>query len=269
MLRLSAVVLLFSILPAGMQAGEPLFIPHGAGQAGMAFASVASFGHWNSFHNQALMTGQSALSAGFSFESRFMMNELSSEALSVIIPLSRAPLGLVAVNYGSRQYSTFFTGLGSAVKISKGLSLGIEADFINRRSAGDYPDVSYVTFQTGLVSEISDKLIIGIHVFNPLYRLNSLPSSIRAGCSWLPSSDLVLSFETSKVTGEPLSVHGGIEWEVPGKITLRTGYISSPSALTFGSGYCIGPIQADIGFILNSKTGITSSVSFFWTINRK
>ena len=39
MLRCIAVVLLFVEAAAGINAGEPVYVPHGAGELGMAFAS--------------------------------------------------------------------------------------------------------------------------------------------------------------------------------------------------------------------------------------
>lgn len=266
MLRWNAVLLLLFCHVTGLQAGEPLYVPYGAGSMGMAFAVTATPGHWSCFHNQALLT--SAPRSGFSaaLENRFMMPALSSKAISAVLAFSPAPVGLVASHYGNADYYRIFTGLGSAVKITEGISLGVQVDYITERGAGEYRDVSHVTFETGMTCLISPSLTAGVHLCNPLAPLNSLPSSINAGFHWKQSDELFLTLTGSKASEEPLSVQCGISWEVMDRLTLRTGYMSSPSAFAFGIGVRTGRIETDAGFLLNGVTGVTSSVSITWLI---
>lgn len=267
MLRWNAVLLLLFFSLSGLRAGEPLFVPHGAGSMGMAFAVTATPGHWNCFHNQALLTA--APTSGFSFglEDRFMVPALSSKAVSAVFALKPAPLGLVATHYGNGDYYRLFTGVGSAVKITDAFALGVQVDYISEHGAGEYRDVSHVTFETGVTCLISPDLTFGIHMFNPLAPLNTLPSSIEAGLNWKQSDGLFLTLTGSKVSSEPLSLQCGISWDVMQRLTLRTGYMSSPSAFAFGIGFRTGRLEADAGFLLNGVTGVTSSVSVTWTIN--
>ncbi len=266
MLRWNAVLLLFFCHVSGLRAGEPLFVPHGAGSMGMAFAGTATPGHWNSFHNQALLTA--APSSGFSFglENRYMMPALSSKAVSIIFAFRPAPLGLVVTHYGNGDYYRMFTGLSSAVKITDAIALGVQVDYISEHGAGEYRDVSHVTFEAGMTCLLSPALTFGIHMFNPVAPLNTLPSSIEAGLNWKQSEGLFLTLTGSKVSSEPLSLQCGISWDVMQRLTLRTGYISSPSAFAFGIGFRTGRLEADAGFLLYSVTGVTSSVSVTWTI---
>ncbi len=266
MLRWNAVLLLLFFNVAGLRAGEPLFVPHGADAMGMAFAVTASPGHWNCFHNQALLTAAPSTGFSFALENRFMMPALSSKAVSAVFALEPAPLGLVATHYGNGDYYRLFTGVGSAVKITDAVALGVQVDYISEHGIGEYRDVSHVTFETGVTCLISPALTVGVHLFNPLAPLNTLPSSIEAGLSWRQSDGLFLTLTGYKVSNEPLSVQCGISWDVLKRLTLRTGYMSSPSAFAFGIGFRTGRLQADAGFLLNSVTGVTSSVSITWTI---
>jgi hypothetical protein len=108
-----------------------------------------------------------------------------------------------------------------------------------------------------------------MHLFNPLTPFNNLPSSINAGIEWKLSDDLLVALESSKVTDEPLSVQSGISWNVLDRLILRSGYLSSPSCFAFGVGFVSGSLQTDAGFMINSMTGITSSLSFIWNIRGK
>jgi len=256
----------FLLTTAVLCAGEPLFVPHGAGAMGMGFAVTASPGHWNCFHNQALLTAARATSFSASLENRFMMPAMSSKAVSAVLAVRTTPLGIVATHYGNSDYNRIFTGLGSAVRITEGLSLGLQVDYISEHGIGEYRDMSHVTFETGLSCTLSSSLTLGVHLFNPLASLNTLPSSIEAGLHWQQSDDFSLVAGSSKVSGEPLSVQCGLSWDVMNKLVIRAGYMSSPSAFSFGIGFRTGSIQADTGFLLNGVTGLTSSVSITWTL---
>ena len=105
---------------------------------GMAFAVTATPGHWNCFHNQALLTSVTASGFSASLENRFMMPALSSKAVSAVFALRPAPLGLVATHYGNADYYRLFTGVGSAVKITDAVALGIQVDYISEHGIGEY-----------------------------------------------------------------------------------------------------------------------------------
>lgn len=268
MLRWNAVVLLFFITSAGINAGEPLFVPHGAAAMGMAFSVTAMPEHWNSFNNQALLTSATGISASAALETRFMMPALSSKALSTIIATGPVPLGIIVTHYGNGDYYRVFAGLGSAINISGKVSLGIQADCITERGIGDYRDVTSLTFETGMTFAIAPSVTMGLHVFNPLTALNSLPSAINAGFMWRSSEDLLVTFGSSKMTDEPLSLECGISWGIIERVVLRSGYMSSPSSFSFGAGFMIGSLQTDAGFMINTRTGISSSVSLTWKITK-
>ena len=266
MLRWNAVLFLALITVAGLHAGEPLYVPHGAAEAGMAFAVTATPGHWSCFHNQALLTAAPSTSFSAALENRFMMPGLSSKAVSAVIAIKAAPLGFVATHYGNADYYRVFTGLGSAVNITDGIALGVQVDFISEHGIGEYRDVSHVTFETGMICDLSPSLTLGLHLFNPLAPLNTLPSSIEAGLHWRQSDDFLLAIGSSKVSDEPLSLQCGLSWSVLDRLVIRSGYMSSPSAFAFGIGFLAGTLQTDVGFLLNSMTGMTSSVSLTWAI---
>lgn len=259
-------MLSFFMAVAGLRAGEPLFVAHGADAMGMAFAVTATPGHWNCFHNQALLAAAGSTSFSAALENRFMMPALSSKAVSAVIAARPAPLGIVVTHYGNTDYHRLFTGLGSAVKITDAVALGVQVDYISEHGIGEYRDVSHLTFETGMACILSPSLSLGVHLFNPLAPLNTLPASLETGVQWRQSDDLLLAIGGSKVSDEPLSVQCGINWNVFDRLIIRSGYMSSPSAFAFGIGFSTASLRADAGFMLNSMTGVTSSVSIIWTI---
>jgi hypothetical protein len=261
------MVLLF--VSSVIYAGDPVFSRFGAGEAAMAYSCVASQDRWSAFHNQASLAYCSSFSLATSLESRFMMTEMSTKALSVIIPGKHAPLGIIATHYGNGQYALITGGLASAVILTDGLSMGVQADIITEHCAGRYKDLSHVTFETGVLARVSHEVLLGVHLFNPLSRFNTLQSSLRTGISWSPDKNILLALEAVKSSGEPLSFHSGFSWNMPGAIILRAGYSTSPSCFAFGAGFSSGIISVDTGFIINTETGVTPSISFLWKPEKK
>ena len=257
-----AIVLL--LLSSVIYAGDPLFSRFGAGEAAMAYSCVASTECWSPFHNQASLAYNNTFAAGVSFESRFLMQDMSTRTIALVIPGRPAPLGIISSWYGNSQYSVISAGLGSAVILTDGLSLGVQADIITEHSAGRYKDLVHVTFETGVLARITPNLMFGAHVFNPLSGLNSLQSSLQSGITWTPDRSLRLAVEAVKSTDEPLSLHTGMAWIIPKAVTLRAGYSSAPSSFAFGIGFTTGRVTADTGFVYNTETGMTPSVSLLW-----
>jgi hypothetical protein len=268
LLRIAEVVFFFSI-SATLHAGDPFYSRFSAGEAGMAYACVSSPGHWNAFHNQAVLPYCNNFSIGSSVEARYMMMEMSSKAITCIIPGKSAPLGLMLTHYGNRQYSVITGGIGSAVILTTGLSLGVQVDFISEHCAGMYADMTYVTFEAGILAKISSHLTFGLHVFNPLAGINSLPSSLSIGLSWEPDKNFIIALDAVKLSDEAVSLRSGVKWILPKGITLCTGYGTYPSSFAFGTGFSSGRLSIDTGFIMNTDTGVTPSVSFLWKFPRK
>jgi hypothetical protein len=268
LLRIAEVVL-FIYISATLHAGDPVYSRFGAGEAGMAYACVSSPGHWNAFHNQAIMPYCNNFSIGSSIEARYMMTEMSSKAITCIIPGKTAPLGLMLTHYGNRQYSVLTGGIGSAVILSPGLSLGVQADIISEHCAGMYADKTYITFEAGILAKVSSQLSFGLHVFNPLAEINGLPSSLSIGISWEPDKKFIMAFDAVKVSDEAVSFRSGVKWMLPKGINLYAGYCTFPSSFAFGTGFFSGRLSIDTGFIINSNTGVTPSASFLWKFPRK
>jgi hypothetical protein len=269
MLFRSAEVIILLFLSSVMHAGDPVFCRFGAGEAAMAYSCVASTDQWSAFHNQASMAYCSSFSLGVALETRYMMKEMSTRALTAIIPGKPAPLGIIMTYYGNGQYGILTGGVGSAIILTDGLSLGVQTDIISEHCAGEYKDITYITFETGLLARVSPVVSVGMHLFNPVAQFNNLPSSIRTGISWSPDKNLSLAFEALKTSGEALSIHTGISWSLPATVILRAGYSTCPSCFAFGTGFSVGRLSIDSGFLINNETGVTPSVSFLWKSGKK
>jgi hypothetical protein len=240
----------------------------GARSLGLAHASVSFSDTWSVFHNQAGITGLQYISAGFYFESRFGLDELSLAAVSTVLPTSSGTFGLSFLQFGQEVYKENKLGLAYALQLAERWSAGIQLDYLcltlpdSRRSRG------VATFEGGILFGPSEKLQFGVHAFHPVpggittpSGIINLPAVLRTGGHYHFDNTVMTAFELMKNSHHPLRFKSGIEWVAADKLIMRMGVSGKPFAYTAGIGFRSGSILTDIAFSSHSNLGITPSVS--------
>lgn len=248
---------------------NPYLMSSGAGEAGMGSVCVMKTGFWPSFSNQALLANNTSFIAGFNYENRFNLRELGTRTAGLIIPAGRTSLGLTYSHFGYSDFRRSMAGLACGMPLGENISGGIQIDYFLEKTPGDYDNYQSVSFEAGLYFMPSEKVSIGIHVFNPVpnsLRKTNMPSSLRAGAGIELSKVLFAGAEAEMSTGEKLIVRTGFEYEVFKKLLLRGGFSSENTSFTFGLGYLLKSIKIDLSFASHEKLGITSSASLIFKI---
>ena len=262
------VSVLFVFLFLTAFAGDPYRIPAGAAEAGMGFSCTTGNGFWSSFHNQALLSLNNSFSAGFSYENRFGLSELSTRAAAITIPEGKTSLGLVYSRFGYTDYKRDFAGLACGLKLSEKLYSGIQIDYLSERTTG-YLNNQSITFEAGMVVKLTENTNLGIHLFNPLpnsLRKRNLPSSLRIGAGTKFNSLLFGSVEAEMSSGNSPVFRTGFEYEALSKFRIRGGFCTDNTSFSFGMGWLYKIAKVDIGFLTHEKLGITSVFSMTFKI---
>jgi len=235
----------------------------------MGSVCVMKTGFWSSFSNQALLANNTSFIAGFNYENRFNLRELGTRTAGLIIPAGRTSLGLTYSHFGYSDFRRSMAGLACGMPLGENISGGIQIDYFLEITPGDYDNYQSVSFEAGLYLMPSEKISIGIHVFNPVpnsLRKTNMPSSLRAGAGIELSRVLFAGAEAEMSTGEKLRVRTGFEYEVFKKLWLRGGFSSENTSFTFGLGYLLKSLQIDLSFATHEKLGITSNASLIFKI---
>ncbi len=249
--------------------GNPLLNSAGAGEAGMGSVCIMKTGFWPSFRNQALLAFNTSLTAGLNYENRFNLQELGICTAGVAIPAGKTSLGITYSHFGYSDFRRSIFGLACGMPLGENFSAGVQVDYFLENASGDYENNHAVTFEAGLFFRPSDKVSVGIHVFNPVpnsIRKAIMPSSIRAGAGIELSKVLFAGAEAEMSSGEKLIVRTGFEYEVLKKLWLRGGFSSENSSFTFGLGYLFKSLKIDLSFATHDRLGITSSASVIFRI---
>lgn len=262
----SVFLLFFCITASG---GDPYRLPAGAAEAGMNYACIAHKSFWSSFQNQAILAFNKSFGAGFNYQDRFRLNELATKTAGIVLPAGRASLGGVYSYFGYPDFRRQSAGIACGLMLSEKLAAGTQVDYFSEMTYGEYDDRQLVTFELGLIFMASDKVMFGVHLFNPLPESVSksiLPSVIRTGAGVTLSSALYGACEIEMSTQAPMLIRTGFEYEAYKKLILRGGFCTENTSFSLGLGYRLGFVQMDVGFVTHDRLGITSSASMIFKI---
>ena len=240
----------------------------GARALGLSHAFVSFSDTWSTFHNQAGLAGVSAVSAGFFYESKFNIDELSLAAGSIVLPVKAGAFGVSFFQFGKGSFKEHKFGLAFSKKLTSSLSAGMQLDYFSQTFPENERAKGFATFEGGLIWNPADKLFLGSHVFNPISASIETPSgkqkmplTFRIGGHYEFDEMVLATVEVEKNSNYPAVLKTGIEFQPAKNLALRLGVAGKSINYTAGIGYKTGKLSSDIGFSYHGNLGVTPSVS--------
>ncbi len=258
------VFLFLQFLTINSQINYPL----GSRPAALANAYVMESDIWSISHNQAGLGFYHHLAIGFHHENKFLIKEQSLHALALTVPVKPGTFGLSYSYFGYEKYNESKIGLGFGKTFGNTFSAGIQLNYHRIFIMGDYGNRNSLTVEGGIQYKPAKNISAGIHIFNPTmskispYNQDTIPTTLRAGLSFKPYKKLWLGLETEKSLNTDLQLKAGIEYQVIQSLYLRTGVITNPVQNTFGLGYEIKGVNADVAFTHHDILGFTPHFTF-------
>jgi len=265
-ISVSAFFILLSLTAPG---SDPYHSLTGAGEAGMGYVCIMKSGFWTSFHNQASLAFNNSFSFGFNYENRFTIRELGTRSVGITIPVEKASIGVYYSHFGYSDFNRDRTGLACGMKLSEKLSAGVQIDYFSEKTSGEYANNQSITYETGLIITPSERMHIGIHIFNPVpnsIRKNYLPTTLRVGTGIDLNKLIFGGIEVEMSTSSNLIFRAGFEYEAEKNLWLRSGFSTDNNSFSFGLGYLLKIVKIDLGFVTHEKLGVSSSVAFIFQI---
>lgn len=265
-----ALIILQLLFPLNNYATGDL-IPTGARQAGMGRTSVAMTDFWGVMNNQAGIALFERISAGISYENRFMLSELSSKSIGVIVPTKFGVLGISYHHEGFELYNEQKAGLVYARSFGKHLRIGLQLDYLQTTLGDNYGKKSSATFELGVQSDITEELTIGVWTFNPVrvkladYDSEKIQAIYRFGMQWKPSSHFVATIESEKNTSiKPVIIRGGLEYSIKDQFFIRAGTATKTEVFTLGFGFKSRYFAFDIAATMHESLGFSPQASLLF-----
>jgi hypothetical protein len=237
--------------------------PLGSRPAALANTYVMESDLWSVSHNQAGLGFYDHFAIGFHHENKFLVKEQSLHAVALAIPVKPGTFGLSYSYFGYEMYNESKIGLGFGKTLGEKFSAGVQLNYHRIFIQGDFGNRNSLSVEGGIQYRPVKSIAIGIHLFNPTKAKispndqDTIPTILRAGFSYKPYEKLWLGLETEKTLDKDLRVKAGVEYRLFESLFLRTGIVTNPVQNTFGLGYEIAKVSADIAFTHHEILGFT------------
>jgi len=254
------------LMPQSVKAVENLRA--GARSLALSHASVSFSDPWAAFHNQAGLAGLPGVAAGAFIESKFGIDELSLAAGTFTLQYGEGNFAISLYRFGKGTFYEDKIGVAYARKLSGKWKAGIQLDYFSMLFPENERATGFATFEGGLLYLPSERLHLGVHIFNPVTEgirwpagKDKMPVVLRTGCHFNLNKILLLAVEAEKDNLHPPLYKTGIEFMPLENFFIRMGFSGKPAKYTAGIGYITGMISADIGFSYHGNLGMTPSVA--------
>jgi hypothetical protein len=266
------VAIIILIISINVRGAGGLVIPGGR-EAGIGFASVSLAGPWSVFNNQAGLAWEKKFSAGAGIGNHFLLKEMSMKALCGVFPTRHGSAGFSLSHYGFSLYNELTIGLSYGLPLARNFSLGAGIRYLRVSIGGDYGSKNTGTCEVGLQYRATDKVTLGVHIYNPIaVKLSKNPSErlpviFRLGISWLVLREFLLAAEVE--TGVPHSPRckAGVEYHFVKPVYIRAGFITSPGQFTFGLGLELSKVKLDFASSYQAELGYSPQGSLIYIFN--
>lgn len=229
------------------------WLPAGGRSMSMANATVATSDEWSYFNNPGATAIAEQISVGLSYENRFLLKELQTQNLAVLIPLKVGVISIGGHLYGYQNYRSYKGGVGYALPLAEKLFAGVQLNYQGIQLSSNYGSKNTMTAEAGLYYRINDKWNFGLSVFNvgraklAEFSDDRFSTIMRFGTSYLFSEKLLVSAEVDKDLEFTPRFRAGVEYQLVENLYLRGGFATGRIEYTFGMGYRIKVISLNIG----------------------
>jgi hypothetical protein len=232
-------------------------------------ATVGLSDCWSVFGNQAGLAMIDRPVVGGSFQNRFLVNELSTRAGLVVLPVQSSVFAFSFSQFGQIPFRQEKIGLAFARGISPKLNFGLQFNSYRLFLSEENKSVSSYGAELGVQYLFTEHLVVGFHVMNPYrtgVKLSSgifrYPSRIKIGTFYRLSDLFSLSTELENDFDDHFILKTGIEYCILEKLFLRAGVSGKPYQLSAGIGFQVKKLTLDLATTYNQYLGNSPSVSF-------
>lgn len=248
-LPLIAIVLLVHTELLGQLGHTPL----GARSAAMGHASITNIDAWSARQNQAAAVFMDRAEVGMAYESPFLMKELATVSAVAAVPFKKSAFTAAVSQFGYSEYNETRAGAGYALKLSDKLAMGVQFNYFNINFQDDfYGNKGTLTTEISLLAKVTDKFIVGAHLYNPTYHEIStfeserIPVILRAGGTYIFSDRFFTNIEVEKHIDHTANIKIGAEYNMQDKFFVRGGINTAPFSNSFGFGVLLKNLRIDV-----------------------
>ncbi|MEA3504778.1 MAG: hypothetical protein U9R32_06210 [Bacteroidota bacterium] len=237
------------------------------GNQGICLANI-----WATRNNPAALSLLKHPTASLFYENKYGVTELSTQSIAIGYPTQYGTIAATGSFFGDNIYKETFIGLSYGKLLSKKFSLGIQLDYFSiKTSAEEFNKTNAISFDIGILYQLSDKLIIGSHIYNPLNVKISenanerIPTAITIGSMLTISNNLLMFTQIEKVSNRQEDYSIALEYKLKDFLFARGGVSTSPEILSFGFGVNINSFTFDISSTMHQTLGFSPQATLSYS----
>lgn len=252
----------FLILAWASSTAQSLRRPIAAPYIGLGAYSIHHVDVFSFTSNQAALAQIKSTAIGVYGERRFLLAETNMYSAVAVLPTAKGNFGLQADYFGFKNYNESQLGIAYARSLGSRLDLGVKFNYYSYRIPG-YGSSSAVNFEIGAIAHLTDKLHMGIHLYNPvggtISKTNDekLVSIYKFGAGYEVSDDFLVSAEIIKEEDLPVNVNAGVQYNFAKRFFARVGISSENESPYAGAGLSFNNFRLDLSATYHPQLGVS------------
>jgi len=251
------------------------WLPIGARSNSLANATVADVDVWSYYHNPGALGYIDHAAVGASYEDRFLLKELQTQALVYVQPLKVGVLSVGIQSFGYQVYRANKFGVGYSMKLHEKVSMGVQLNYQDIRTQG-YNYIGTVTAEVGILAKLTKQLNLGFSVMN-INRAKEAKiggdrfgTFFRLGLQYKPINNVAIFLEAEKEIHSKIQPKLAVEYQVAKNFFLRVGAAYNPPQIAFGLGYAFNfGLNLDAGSQWTQNLGWSPHIGLTYHFKKK
>lgn len=240
--------------------------PVAAGFAGTLAYSKQHADALSGIANQASMAGAGHFRAALYAEKRYLLREWQQMQLAAGMPLAFGQMGVHLMYSGSSGYQETQAGLAYARHLGSKLDAGVQFNYHGIGMGGIYGAASTISFEAGIIMQLSDKVHTGAHVNNPIggkwskNGTGKLPAVYSFGIGYDASAIFFAGMEIVKEEDQPVSIQAGFLYQPLPLLRIRAGISTATASAWMALGLQRKGWGVDITAAYHPQLGISPGI---------
>jgi hypothetical protein len=224
--------------------------------------------------NQASLMQAKSAGAGVFGERRFMLRETSVYTLGATMPSRLGNFG-IQINYaGYKNFNENKIGVAYARRLGRLIDVGVQFNYYGYRIPA-YGNASAINFEIGALLHLTDQLLAGLHVYNPVggklgkNSAEKLASAYKFGLGYDVSDKFFISAEIIKQEDKAINVTAGLQYQFAGQFFIKAGFMSESTAAYAGAGIAWKKLRLDISSSYHPQLGFSPGILLIMNFKSK
>jgi len=236
--------------------------PIAARYIGLGAYSINHVDAFSFTSNQAALAQINVAAVGVYGEKRFLLSATNLYSAVAVMPTKQGNFGLQLDYFGFKNYNESQIGIAYARSLGSKLDVGIKFNYYGFRIPA-YGNSSAINFEMGAIAHLSERLHVGIHVYNPvggkLSRTDDekLSSIYKFGMGYEASEKFLVSAEIIKEEDQPVNVDVGVQYNFMKQFFVRAGTSTETNNSYVGAGISWKNFRLDVTGSYHPQIGFT------------